>query len=89
MARLILSRLTLELPYKVIGGKPTQVKYSSDEGFERIRHEEIKYIDLKFTSLPGRFHHTTISADTFTPDQMEDSRPKLEGSSSFGRLSSI
>ena len=72
------------MPYKVIGGKPTQVKYSSDEVFARIKHEEIKFIDLQFTSLPGRFHHTTISADTFTPDQMEDGLPKLDGSSIVG-----
>ena len=72
------------MPYKVIGGKATQVKYSSDEVFARIKHEEIKFIDLQFTSLPGRFHHTTISADTFTPDQMEDGLPKLDGSSIVG-----
>ena len=72
------------MPYKVIGGKPTQIKYSSDEVFARIKHEEIKFIDLQFTSLPGRFHHTTISADTFTPDQMEDGLPKLDGSSIVG-----
>ena len=72
------------MPYKVIGGKPTQIKYSSDEVFARIKHEEIKFIDLQFTSLPGRFHHTTISADTFTPDQMEDRLPKLDGSSIVG-----
>ena len=72
------------MPYKVIGGKPTHVKYSSDEVFARIKHEEIKFIDLQFTSLPGRFHHTTISADTFTPDQMEDGLPKLDGSSIVG-----
>ena len=68
----------------MIGGKPTQIKYSSDEVFSRIKHEEIKFIDLQFTSLPGRFHHTTISADTFTPDQMEDGLPKLDGSSIVG-----
>ena len=72
------------MPYKVIGGKPTQVKYSSDEVFARIKHEEIKFIDLQFTSLPGRFHHTTLSADTFTPDHMEDGHPKLDGSSIVG-----
>ena len=72
------------MPYKVIGGKATQIKYSSDEVFARIKHEEIKFIDLQFTSLPGRFHHTTISADTFTPDQMEDGLPKLDGSSIVG-----
>ena len=45
---------------------------------------KIKFIDLQFSSLTGRFHHTTISADTFTADQMEDGLPKLDGSSIVG-----
>ena len=69
------------MPYKVIGGKPTRVEYSADDVFTKIKHEEIKFIDLQFTSLPGRFHHTTISSNTFTHDQMEDGLPKLDGSS--------
>jgi len=68
----------------VIGGKATQVSYSSDEVFAKIKHDQIKFIDLQFTSLTGRFHHTTISADTFTTDQMEDGVPKLDGSSIVG-----
>jgi len=68
----------------VIGGKPTQVRYSADEVFAKIKHDQIKFIDLQFSSLTGRFHHTTISADTFTPDQMEDGLPKLDGSSIVG-----
>jgi len=72
------------LPYKVIGGKPTRLEYSAEDVFAKIKQEEIKFIDLQFTSLPGRFHHTTISANTFTPDQMEDGLPKLDGSSIVG-----
>jgi len=72
------------LPYKVIGGKPTRIEYSADDIFAKIKQEEIKFIDLQFTSLPGRFHHTTISANTFTPDQMADGLPKLDGSSIVG-----
>jgi len=72
------------LPYKVIGGKPTRIEYSADDIFTKIKQDEIKFIDLQFTSLPGRFHHTTISANTFTPDQMEDGLPKLDGSSIVG-----
>jgi glutamine synthetase len=72
------------LPYKVIGGRPTQIRYSADEVFAKIKHDQIKFIDLQFSSLTGRFHHTTISADTFTPDQMEDGVPKLDGSSIVG-----
>jgi len=68
----------------VIGGKPTQVSYSPDEVFSKIKHDQIKFIDLQFTSLTGRFHHTTISANTFTTDQMQDGLPKLDGSSIVG-----
>ena len=72
------------MPYKVSHGKALQISYSPDEVFSKIQHEEIKFIDLQFTSLPGRFHHTTISANTFTPEQMRDGLPKLDGSSIVG-----
>ena len=72
------------MPYKVVGGKPTRTSYSSDDVFAKIKQDEIKFIDLQFTSLPGRFHHTTISSNTFTEEQMEDGLPKLDGSSIVG-----
>ena len=53
--------------------------YSPDEVLAKIQHEEIKFIDLQFTGLTGRFHHTTISANTFSADQMRDGLPKLDG----------
>ena len=68
----------------MIGGKATQIRYSPDEVFAKIKHDQIKFIDLQFSSLTGKFHHTTISADTFTPDQMQDGLPKLDGSSIVG-----
>ena len=72
------------MPYKVSHGKAIQIKYSPDEVFSKIAHEDIKFIDLQFTGLTGRFHHTTISANTFTPEQMKDGLPKLDGSSIIG-----
>lgn len=72
------------MPYKVSHGKALQVRYSADEVFSKIQHEGIKFIDLQFTSLTGRFHHTTISANTFTTQQMTDGLPKLDGSSIVG-----
>ena len=68
----------------MIGGNVTQIRYSADEVFAKIKHDQIKFIDLQFSSLTGKFHHTTISADTFTHDQMEDGLPKLDGSSIIG-----
>ncbi len=72
------------MPYKVSHGKAIQVSYSSDEVFARIQHENIQFIDLQFTGLTGHFHHTTISSDLFTPEQMRDGLPKLDGSSIVG-----
>lgn len=72
------------MPYKVSHGKAIQTKYSADEVFSKIQHEDIKFIDLQFSSLTGRFHHTTISTNTFTPEQMKDGLPKLDGSSIVG-----
>ena len=72
------------MPYKVSHGKPIQITYSPDEVFSKISHDDIKFVDLQFTSLAGRYHHTTISADTFTPEQMRDGLPKLDGSSIVG-----
>lgn len=72
------------MPYKVIGGEPTQISYSADEVFAKIKHEQVKFIDLQFTGLLGRFHHTTISSNLFTPQQMQDGLPKLDGSSIVG-----
>jgi len=72
------------LPYQVSHGKAIQVSYSPDEVFSKIQHEDIKFIDLQFTGLTGRFHHTTISTLTFTSQQMKDGLPKLDGSSIVG-----
>ena len=72
------------MPYQVSHGKAIQVSYSPDEVFSKIQHEDIKFIDLQFTGLTGRFHHTTISALTFTTQQMKDGLPKLDGSSIVG-----
>ena len=49
-----------------------------------LKDDEIRFIDMQFSSLPGRFHHTTISASTFTQSQMRDGLPKLDGSSIIG-----
>lgn len=49
-----------------------------------LEQDNIRFVDMQFTSLPGRFHHTTISKNTFTPDQLRDGLPKLDGSSIVG-----
>lgn len=73
------------MPYKFNNGsEPSRIKYSAEDIFEKIREEHIRFIDMQFTGLTGRFHHTTISTNTFTPEQMRDGLPKLDGSSIVG-----
>ena len=72
------------MPYKFNGGDPKRLTYTNEDVFEMLKEDKVRFIDMQFTSLPGRFHHTTISANTFTPDQMRDGLPKLDGSSIVG-----
>lgn len=72
------------MPYKFNGGDPKRLAYTNEDVFNMLERDNIRFVDMQFTSLPGRFHHTTISANTFTPDQMRDGLPKLDGSSIVG-----
>lgn len=72
------------MPYKFNGGDPKCLSYTNEDVFDMLKKDKVRFIDMQFTSLPGRFHHTTISANTFTPDQMRDGLPKLDGSSIVG-----
>ncbi len=51
---------------------------------DKLKDEEIKFLDLQFTGLTGRFHHTTMAANMFKIEDFEDGLPKLDGSSIRG-----
>ena len=42
------------------------------------------FLDLQFTGLTGRFHHTTMAANMFHKEDFEYGLPKLDGSSIRG-----
>ncbi|MBV9667321.1 MAG: type I glutamate--ammonia ligase, partial [Nitrososphaeraceae archaeon] len=44
----------------------------------------IKFLDLQFTGLTGRFHHTTMAANMFRKEDFDTGLPKLDGSSIRG-----
>src|SRR5438093_10797404 len=50
----------------------------------KLEKDGIKFIDLQFTGLTGRFHHTTMSSKMFNRDDFTDGLPKLDGSSIRG-----
>ncbi len=51
---------------------------------KRLKDDGIKFLDLQFTGLFGRFHHTTIDSKMFRIEDFTDGLPKLDGSSIRG-----
>jgi hypothetical protein len=41
-------------------------------GIEFIKDNEVRVIDLKWGDLFGRWHHVSLSAESFTPQMMRD-----------------
>ena len=72
------------MPYRWVDGAPEQIIYSASDVLKAIKERGIKFLDLQFTGLLGRFHHTTVNADMFDESSIEDGMPKLDGSSIRG-----
>jgi glutamine synthetase len=72
------------LPYKIIDGKIEPLKFTTEEVMQKLNDDKIKFLDLQFTGLTGRFHHTTIAANMFHKEDFEYGLPKLDGSSIRG-----
>lgn len=72
------------MPYKLIDGKIEQLTFTADEVMKRLKEDNIKFLDLQFTGLFGRFHHTTMDAKMFKIEDFEDGLPKVDGSSIRG-----
>jgi glutamine synthetase len=72
------------LPYKIVNGKIESLTYTTDDVLLKIKEDEIKYVDLQFTGLFGRFHHTTMASNMLREEDFKDGLPKLDGSSIKG-----
>ena len=72
------------MPYKIVNGKFQPITYTSDDVLLKIEKDGIKFLDLQFTGLFGRFHHTTVAANMLRKDDFKDGLPKLDGSSIKG-----
>jgi glutamine synthetase len=72
------------LPYKVADGKIKPLSFTPKEVMRRLEVDKIKFIDLQFTGLTGRFHHTTVAAKMFRVEDFEIGLPKVDGSSIRG-----
>lgn len=51
---------------------------------ELVKKENVEFIDMQFTDLPGRLQHTTMPAYMLDEDVFKEGLPKLDGSSIRG-----
>ena len=51
----------------MIEGRIEEQDFSADDIMDKLEKDDIKFIDLQFTGLFGKFHHITISVDSFRP----------------------
>lgn len=72
------------MPYKLIDGKIVPLTFTAEDVMKRLKEDKIKFIDLQFTGLFGRFHHTTMDAKMFRIEDFTDGLPKVDGSSIRG-----
>jgi glutamine synthetase len=72
------------LPYRVNNGKIEPTNFTPADVMQKLKDDRIKFLDLQFTGLTGRFHHTTMAANMFQKEDFEYGLPKLDGSSIRG-----
>ena len=72
------------MPYRYVNGRIERVHYSKEDIIKIIKEQGIKFVDLQFTSLFGRFHHVTMASNVIDDDSLEHGFPKLDGSSVRG-----
>ncbi|MDW8044186.1 MAG: type I glutamate--ammonia ligase [Nitrososphaerota archaeon] len=60
------------------------MKRTAQEVMDIIKREGVRFIDLQFTDLIGRFHHVTVPSSTFKIEVFRSGIPKLDGSAVKG-----
>ena len=72
------------MPYKITDTGIKIQSFTEDDVMTKLRDDKIKFLDLQFTGLFGKFHHITISANMFKREDFENGLPKIDGSSIRG-----
>ena len=70
--------------YRDSDGKIKRKKLSMADVFEKLQNENVKFVDLQFTDVPGKSHHVTVPTHTLNENSFSIGIPKLDGSSIRG-----
>lgn len=55
-----------------------------NDALERMRRENVRFLDAQFTDILGKLHHVTLSTKQLNEDTIKHGIPKLDGSSIRG-----
>ena len=73
------------MPYvRTAEGQLKRKSLSIQDVMNKIQSEDIRFIDLQFTDVPGKLQHVTVPAHTIDADAWTNGIPKLDGSSIRG-----
>lgn len=65
-------------------GKFVKRSFTPDEALGRLDSDGIRFVDLQFTDVPGRFRHVTMPTEMIEAGMFKDGVAKLDGSSVKG-----
>ena len=73
------------LTYKITqDGKFVKRSFSAAEVLDKIEKDAIRFVDLQFTDVPGRFRHVSIPSEMMDEKMFSEGVAKLDGSSVRG-----
>ena len=72
------------MPYVRTAEGLSRKSLSVQDVMNKIQSEDIRFIDLQFTDVPGKLQHVTVPSHTIDADAWTNGIPKLDGSSIRG-----
>ncbi|HEY6283846.1 MAG TPA: type I glutamate--ammonia ligase [Nitrososphaerales archaeon] len=73
------------MTYKITqDGKFVKRSFSAAEVLDKVEKDAIKFVDLQFTDVPGRFRHVSIPSEMMEEKMFSEGVAKLDGSSVRG-----
>ncbi len=66
------------------GGKFVRRTFTPDQVLELLQKERVRFVDLQFTDVPGRFRHVTVPTEMMEKGFFSEGVAKLDGSSVRG-----
>jgi glutamine synthetase len=65
-------------------GRFERRSYTASQAIDLLQSQKVKFVDLQFTDVPGRFRHVSIPTEMMNEEMFSEGVAKLDGSSVRG-----